>query len=39
MNLKNFTTANYEELFDQIIDLKIPEEQIKDILLEINALG
>ena len=39
MNLKNFTTANYEELFDQIIDLKIPEEQIKDILLEINALN
>jgi len=39
MNLKNFSTNNYEELFDQIIDLKIPEEQIKDLLLEINELN
>jgi len=39
MNLKNFSTDNYAELFDQIIDLKIPEEQIKDTLLEINELN
>lgn len=39
MNLKNYTKHDYEELFNQIIDLKIPEEQVKDLLLEINELN
>ena len=36
MNLTNLTTQNFEEIFDQIIELKISEEEIKKFLLELN---
>lgn len=38
MQLNKFSVQDYEDLFLQIIDLKIEEEKIKDILLELNHL-
>ncbi|MES2961393.1 MAG: anthranilate phosphoribosyltransferase [Pseudomonadota bacterium] len=32
----NLTSKNYEEIFDQIIDLKIDEAEIKKFLLDLN---
>ncbi len=32
----NLTSKNYEEIFDQIIDLKIDDAQIKKFLLDLN---
>ena len=36
MNLLTLTQENYQEIFDQIIDLKISEEEIKKFLLDLN---
>lgn len=36
MNLLTLTQENYQEIFDQIIDLKISEEGIKKFLLDLN---
>jgi len=36
MNLTNLTSQNFEEIFDQIIELKISEEEIKKFLLDLN---
>lgn len=36
MNITNFTSQNYAEIFDQIIDLKISEDQIRKFLLDLN---
>lgn len=36
MNLQTLTPQNYEEIFDQIIELKIGEDEIKKLLLELN---
>ena len=36
MNLSTLTPQNYEEIFDQIIDQKISEDEIKKFLLDLN---
>lgn len=36
MSLITLTPKNYEEIFDQIIDLKIAEDEIKKFLLDLN---
>ncbi|MBU6140667.1 MAG: anthranilate phosphoribosyltransferase [Proteobacteria bacterium] len=37
MNLTNLTPQNFEEIFDQIVELKISEDSIKKFLLDLNA--
>ena len=34
--LSTFSPRNFEEIFDNIIDLKINEEEIKKILIDLN---
>jgi anthranilate phosphoribosyltransferase len=34
--MKNLSVKNFEEIFDQIIDLKIPSDKIKKFLLDLN---
>ncbi len=36
MNLTNLTPQDFEEIFDQIVDLKISEDSIKKFLLDLN---
>ncbi len=36
MNLESLSAQNYEEIFDKIVELKIPEEQIRNFLLDLN---
>lgn len=36
MNLNSLTSQNFEEIFDQIIDLKISENEVKDLLISLN---
>ena len=36
MNLNSLTAQNFEEKFDQIIDLRISEDEIKKFLLDLN---
>jgi anthranilate phosphoribosyltransferase len=36
MNLTNLTPQNFEEIFDQIVELKISEDSIKKFLLDLN---
>ena len=36
MNLQTLNSQNYEEIFDQIVELRISENQIKDFLLDLN---
>jgi anthranilate phosphoribosyltransferase len=35
-NLRNLSSKNFTEIFDQIIELKISEKEIKNFLLELN---
>ena len=35
--MQNFTHQNFEEIFDQIIEQKIADEDVKKFLLELNA--
>ena len=35
-NLKTFSPQNFEEIFDQIIELKISDDEIKNFLLALN---
>lgn len=39
MSLKNQTIENFEKIFCEIIDCKIPKNDAKKILLEINEIG
>ncbi len=39
MNLTTLTFQNFEEIFDQIIDLKISENEIRNFLLELNSVN
>ena len=36
MNFQSFSPQNFEEIFDQIIELKIDEDKIKNFLLALN---
>ncbi|MBP7710664.1 MAG: anthranilate phosphoribosyltransferase [Rickettsiales bacterium] len=36
MNLTTLTSTNFEEIFDQIIDAKISDDEIKNFLLDLN---
>ena len=37
MNLKNLSPQDYEKIFDQIIELKINDDEIKNFLLDLNS--
>ena len=37
MNLKNLSPQDYEKNFDQIIELKISDDEIKNFLLDLNS--
>ncbi len=39
MELQHLAPQNFEEIFDQIVDLKISEEAIKKFLLDLNIAG
>lgn len=39
MNFKNFSSDQFENLFSDIIEAKLPRDDIKKILLEINQQG
>ncbi|NBV05781.1 MAG: anthranilate phosphoribosyltransferase [Proteobacteria bacterium] len=39
MNLTSLSTQDFEEIFDQIFDLKIGEDAIKNFLLALNETG
>lgn len=36
MALENLSPQNFEEIFDQIVDLKLSEQAIKKFLLDLN---
>ncbi len=38
-NLSSFSAENFEEIFNQIVDLKISEDEIKKFLLALNEAG
>jgi anthranilate phosphoribosyltransferase len=38
MDLKNFTKQNFEKLFDDIVEKKIPDDEIKKILVSLNYI-
>jgi anthranilate phosphoribosyltransferase len=37
VNLKNLSPEDYEKIFDQIIELKISDDEIKNFLLDLNS--
>lgn len=37
MNLENLSPEDFEKIFDQIIELKISEDEIKKLLLDLNS--